>query len=430
MTQAPIDFGPLVAQAYAAERAAPCPGWREQGLMHGFPPPAEARVSKVNFLRPPFVRWSFQHIQRLLPTIDVPAGTAVRPLVRREEPLGQLVFRSLGGAQVTLDEHLKASHADGFIVLQDGAVRYEAYANGQTPETRHIMFSVTKSLIGTLAEALVAERRLDEHRLTMSYVDELRGSAFGDATVRQLMDMAIGVHYTEDYEDPLSESSQFGYASGLHPPYADLSHGLPPEYAGLDSLYAFLPRLRKKGEHGGFFNYVTAVTEVLAWVMERATGEACHEQLARLWRRLGCERDGHFIADPLGRGVAGAGFSATLRDMARFGQMLLDHGRVGDEQLLPPEVVSSLLAGGDPEVFARNPEFAPMGRLSYKSQWYVFNGRALLAIGIHGQQLYVDFETRMVSVKQASPPHALAPVNADSLALMHALSHHYREGSA
>ena len=139
--------------------------------------------------------------------------------------------------------------------------------------------------------------------------------------------------------------------------------------------------------------------------------------------------DGHFIADPLGRGVAGAGFSATLRDMARFGQLLLDDGRVGDEQLLPPGVVSSLLAGGDPEVFARNPEFAPMGRLSYKSQWYVFNGRALLAIGIHGQQLYVDFETRLVSVKQASPPHALSPVNADSLALMHALSHHYREGS-
>lgn len=427
MSRPPLDIPALIAQAYAAERAAPFPSWHAQGLMQGFPPAPDARVSRTNFLRPPYLRWSFQHIQRVLPTIAVPAGGAMRRLPRREHLLGGLMFDSLGGGRVSLDVHLKASHTDGFIVLQDGAIRYEAYANGQTAETRHIMFSVTKSLIGTLAESLVAEGRLDEQALAGDIVGELKSSAFGDATVRQLMDMAVGVHYTEDYEDPLSESSQFGYASGLYPPYADLSGGLPAAYQGLDSLYSYLPRLRKKGGHGGFFDYITAVTEVLAWVMERATGEACHQQLARIWRRLGCERDGHFIADPLGRNVAGAGFSATLRDMARFGQMLLDDGRVGDEQLLPAGVVQRLLAGSDPEVFARNPEFASMGRLSYKSQWYVFNGRALLAIGIHGQQLYIDFETRLVSVKQASPPHALSPVNFDSLGLVHALSHHYRQ---
>lgn len=427
MSQPPVDLRALVAATYAAERAAPSPAWSELGHMDGFPPAPGARVTRKTFMRPPLNRWGFQHINRLLPTIDVPAGAAGRALPRAEEAaLQDLLFDSLSGQRVTLLEHLKASHTDGFIVLKEGRVSFEYYANGQTPATRHIMFSVTKSLIGTLAQWAVTEGRLDERRLAQDIVPELRGSAFGDATVRQLMDMAVGIHYTENYEDPLSESSQFGYACGLYPPYVDESAPLPQEYEGLDSLYTYLPRLRKKGEHGGFFDYVTAVTEALAWVLERATGEACHERLAQLWHGLGCERDGYFIADGLGRNVAGAGYSATLRDMARFGQMLLDYGRVDGDQLLPRAVVEDLLAGSDPAIFAGNPEFAPMGPLSYKSQWYVFNGRALLAIGIHGQQLYVDFEAGIVSVKQSSPPQAVAAINIDTLELMHALSRHFR----
>jgi len=431
MSHPPFDIPALIRAAYEQTRNEPSASWQELGLMQGFPPAPAARVTRRNFMRPLLNRWSFQHIARLLPTIDVPAPAQARELARQEDAgLATLRFRSVGGAEVTLAEHLAASNTDGFIALHRGRILLEHYANGQTPQTRHIMFSVTKSLIGTLAQWMVHEGRLDETLLAQDIVDELRGSAFGDATVRQLMDMAVGVHYTEDYENPLSESSQFGMACGLTPPNADDLPTTPTEYAGLDSLYSFLPKLRKKGEHGGFFDYVTAVTEVLAWVMERATGVAAHQLLAQVWGLLGCERDGYFIADSLGRGVAGAGFSATLRDMARFGQMLLDRGRVGDKQVIPAAVIDTLLAGSDPAIFAANPDFAPMGPMSYKSQWYVLNGHALLAIGIHGQQLYVNFDTGLVSVKQASPPHALSAINIDSLELVRALDHHLAQATA
>jgi CubicO group peptidase (beta-lactamase class C family) len=425
MSQPPFDIPALIRASYAHARVE-SENWQERGLMQGFPPAPDARVTRRNFMRPPFNSWSFQHINRLLPTIDVPASAQPHALPCAEDAsLAGLRFRSVGGAEVSLAEHLAASHTDGFVVLQQGKVVFEHYSNGHTPSTRHIMFSVTKSLIGTLAEWMVHEGRLDESALAQDIVGELRGSAFGDATVRQLMDMAVGVHYTENYEDPLSESSQFGFACGLTPPYADDLAETPAQYAGLDSLYSFLPRLRKKGEHGGFFNYVTAVTEVLAWVMERATGVAAHELLSMVWARLGCERDGYFIADALGRGVAGAGFSATLRDMARFGQMLLNRGQVEGEQVIPSAVVDALLAGSDPAIFASNPEFGPMGPFSYKSQWYVLNDKALLAIGIHGQQLYVDFQAGMVAVKQSSPPDAVAAINIDSLGLMNTLTCHF-----
>ena len=421
MSQPPFDIPALVAATYEESAARPFADRDTLGLMRGFPPAPATRVDRRNFMGAPRNRWAFQHISRLLPSIDVPASTRVRELPRAERDLGGLAFASIGGRSVTLSQHLAASHTDGFVVLKDGAIAFEHYANGQTPATRHIMFSVTKSLIGVLAERLVVEGRLDDRLRADAILPELHGSAFGDATVRQLMDMAVGIHYREDYEDPLSESSQFGWASGLVAPRAAQMATLPPEYEGLDNLYAYLPRLRKRGEHGGFFDYVTAVTEVVAWVIERHTGEACHQMLARLWDGIGAERDAYFIADPSGRNVCGAGFNATLRDMARFGQMLLDFGRVGERQVLPRTVVESLLAGSDPAIFAANPEFAPIGPFSYRSQWYVLNGHALLAIGVHGQQLHVDFDARVVCVKQSSQPAAVSAINADTGALMQAL---------
>ncbi len=427
MDRPPFDIPALIGDVYARTPATP-PTWRELGVMDGFPPAPGARVTRRNFMYPPLNKWAFQHVCQLLPTIDVPAPAVSRELPRADLPLDTTPFRSICGREVSVAEHLKASDTDAFIVLHDGVIRFEHYANAQTPETRHIMFSVTKSMIGTLAESLVAQGRLDPASLVRDIVPELADSAFGDATVRQVMDMAVGVHYREDYEDPRSESSQFGYASGLYTGPADESAELPAEYAGLDNLYAFLPRLKKRGEHGGFFEYVTAVTEVLAWTMERATGQACHEMLARVWAGLGCERDGYFIADPMGRNVAGAGFSATLRDMARFGQMLLDDGKVGSVQVLPAGVVRTLLRGGSLEEFAANKEFAGLGRVSYKSQWYVFNDHALLAIGVHGQQIFVDFDARMVSIKQSSTPAAVAPINFDGMAMLGAIAARLRDG--
>ena len=124
---------------------------------------------------------------------------------------------------------------------------------------------------------MICEGKLDPERLAGDYVPEFAGSAYFDASVRQLLDMAVGISYTERYDDPASESSQFGYACGFQP--------APVEYAQYASLYQYLPSLRKRGEHGGLFHYVTATTEALAWVMERACGEACHELLARISSR-------------------------------------------------------------------------------------------------------------------------------------------------
>ncbi|MDB6444388.1 serine hydrolase [Pseudomonas sp. 21TX0197] len=389
-------------------------------FMQGFPPEPQRRVSWHNWMRAPFNQWGFRNLARLRPSIDVQAGAApVSPLQQAPQPLDQLHFNSECGLSISVIEHLLASQTDAFLVMQGDTVLYERYFNGQRPQDRHIMFSVTKSLIGTLGEQLVCEGLLDTALPAAHYVPELAGSAFADATVRQLFDMAVGIDYSEVYEDPDSESSQYGYACGFQP--------APVQYGQFESLYEYLPSLRKRGSHGGFFHYVTATTEALAWVMERACGRACHELLQDIWSQLGCERDGYFMADPWGRNVAGAGFSATLRDMARFGRLLANEGRHAGRQLLSSEAIAGILAGADPAVYATSPDFSAWTPgASYRSQWYVFNdhSQALMAGGIHGQYLFVDKPSGVVIVKQSSLSEAVSPFDGDSVRMLRAIAAH------
>ncbi|MEK1938933.1 MAG: serine hydrolase [Pseudomonas sp.] len=406
------EFAQALQSAYE-DGAEPTPA-----LMQGFPPAAEHRVTWHNFMSPPHNRWAFHNLGRIRPSISVERGAKPSaPLAIAAKRLTDFSFTSAAGHSVSMQHHLAASCTDGWLVMKNGAVLQELYFNGHQAHKRHIMFSVTKSLIGVLAEAMVGSGELNETALASDYVAELAGSAFGDATVRQLLDMAVAIDYDEVYDDPLSGSSQFGYACGLLPP--------PPGIAASQSLYEYLPATRKSGEHGGFFHYVTATTEALAWVMERASGRSCAEHLRKVWQGLGCERDGFFVADPWGRNVAGAGFNATLRDMARFGCMLLAKGQAQGEQLIPSTAIDSVLQGGDPAIYAANDIFAQWSPgATYKSQWYVYPGEALLGVGIHGQILYIDFAQQVVIVKQSSLPIAESVLDIDTLRLVRSLASH------
>ncbi|MBD8240397.1 serine hydrolase domain-containing protein [Pseudomonas fluorescens] len=389
-------------------------------LMQGFPAELKHRVTWHNWMRAPFNQWGFRNLARLRPSIDVAAGPGpVGTLKDAPKALESLCFDSECGLSISVIDHLVASQTDAFLVMQGDTVLFERYFNGQRACDRHIMFSVTKSLIGTLGEQLVTEGVLRPELPAAYYVPELAGSAFGDATVRQLFDMAVGIDYSEVYDDPNSESSQYGYACGFQP--------APATYAQFESLYQYLPSLKKRGSHGGFFHYVTATTEALAWVMERASGKACSQMLEAIWKRLGCDRDGYFMADAWGRNVAGAGFSATLRDMARFGRLLADDGRHDGLELLSPDTVARIAAGADPAIYAQNDEFSSWTPgASYRSQWYVFNdhSQALMAGGIHGQYLFIDKSSGVVIVKQSSLAEAVGPFDADSVRMLRAIAAH------
>lgn len=388
------------AQAQTATTAPPLDPAR---LMQGFPPPPEYRIHIGNWQAWPQKIWSFQHVREIFPTRRLAPVAPVRPLPRAPVDLDTLQVGSADAPQ-TWPQMLQATHADAVLVLHRGRIVDERYLNGMKPETAHLMFSATKSMAGLMAAVLVAEGRLDASATVASVLPELAASAWAGATVRQVMDMTDGVRFTEVYTDPRSDIFPYIGAMGWAP---DLKRASTP--TGIQAMVATLGALHDE-PRGSAFRYRSPATDVTAWLAARAAGQSLTDWLQqRLWNALGMEHDGNVMLDPVGTEVAFAGMSASARDLARIGQMLLQRGRVDGRQIIPASVVDDLVRGGDPRAF----EAAGMPHRkgwSYRSQFWVNPNapRSFAAMGAFGQRLYVFPDHELVVVMFGSHPQPVA----------------------
>ena len=378
---------------------------RTMGWMEGAPPPEDKRIrfTDVDYFAFPKLRWTVCHFRELMPSVGVDKGTkAARVLpVALDATIDAVRFMPLGGRQkMTWEAAFAANYTDGIIVLHHGTVVYERYAGCLNEGTLHGAMSVTKSLTGLLGEVLVAEGRLDEGALVGELIPALRGSAFGDATVRQVMDMTTGLQYSEDYADPKAEVWAFAKAGSPLP--------APAGYTGPRGYFEFLQTVKPRGRHGAAFAYKTVNADVLGWLITATTGESVAQALAsRIWRRIGSEREAFYTVDSLGTPFAGGGLNATLRDLARVGQLMLDEGMVGEEQVLPRAAIERIRGGGKRETFEKA-GYKLLKGWTYGGMWWVSNDAhgAYAARGVHGQTIWVDPRADMVIVRLASHPVA------------------------
>jgi hypothetical protein len=309
-------------------------------------------------------------------------------------------FADPTGVRRDLDTFLVDQCTDALLVWANGRVCFEAYRNGHGPRSRHLVFSVTKSFTGLLAEMLIHDGRLDDQALVSDLVPELRASgAYGDATVRDVLDMEVGIDFSEVYEDPQSDIRQFAYAAGMR--------AVPDGVAAPASLYDYLPTLRKQGEHGVDFHYVTANSEVLGWVIERITDTPIAELFAdRVYGRIGAERDAFYMTDPMGKAVAGGGMCITAPDLLRLGLLVAHDGEWNGQRIVPADVIRRIKAGGTPRPSLWGNE-GGLEICSYRSQWYLNHPwRVLSAMGVHGQTIHISLDHDVVMVGQSSHPIA------------------------
>jgi CubicO group peptidase (beta-lactamase class C family) len=398
------------------------------GWMVGSPPPPDRliRFADASFTRFPRTRWSFAHMRQLMPTSVVARQEAPAFVLPRQErdDLDAVTFETLGArVPMTWAESLAANFTDGIVVLHRGRVVYERYVGVMTPHTPHIAFSVTKSFVATVAAMLIHDGVLDENATITRYLPELDGGGFGDATVTQLLDMTTGVDYVEDYTDDNSSIWSLSRAGGFRP--------RPQGYSGPETFCEYIQTLQKATAHGERFAYKTVNTDTLAWVLRRATGRTLSELLREhLWSRLGVEQDAYFTVDSTGVEFAGGGLNLTLRDMARFGEMMRLDGRFNGQQIVPSAVIATIRAGGNREHFALA-GYTLLPGWSYRAMWWItHNGHgAYTARGIHGQAIYIDPAAEMVIARFASHPLG-ANVNLDPISLpaYHALAAHLRRG--
>lgn len=373
------------------------------GWMQGQPPAPDKtiRPGDLDFFAFPKLRWTVCHFSQMMPVVGVDRGPdAATPLLEALDPaIKNVTFTSQGGKKMTWDEAFEVNYSDGVIVLHHGRVVYERYGGCLRPNGLHGAMSVTKSLTGLMAEALIAEGRLDENAPVASVIPELDGSAFGDATVRQVLEMTASLKYSEDYANPKAEVWAYSAAGSALPKR--------PDYTGPRGYYDALKVMKKDGAHGEAFGYKTPNADVAGWLVARASGQSLTEHLSQtIWSRLGQRREAFFTVDALGTPFAGGGFNATLRDMARFGQMILNGGRVGNKQVVSEAAIARLRQGGDPTKFIKAGYDLP--GWSYQSLWWITHDDhgSFAARGVHGQTIWIDPKADMVIARFASHPVA------------------------
>lgn len=382
------------------------------GWMQGSPPPPDKRVrfEDDRFFEFPQIRWTLSHMRELTPTVNVWRGAAAASALGdmapgMEEAIDKVEFADMHGTLRRWDTSLADTYTDGILVLHRGRRVYERYFGALRPEIAHACFSITKSYVATLAASLVHEGTLDETRLIPHYLPEMRGTAFGDASVRDVLDMQTGVAYSEVYTDPKAGVWDYGRAGGFR--------ARPAGYSGPGNFYDYLQTLRKEGEHALAFAYKTVNTEVLGWLMKRVTGIGLAQMLSeRIWSQLGCEQDGYIGVDSIGVPMGGGGLSASLRDLGRFGEMMRRDGEASGRQVVPAPVVADIRRGSDPAKFAKA-GYSLLAGYSYRNMWWVAHNEfdAFEARGIHGQRLYVAPKAELVIARMASHPVASSAAN-------------------
>ena len=350
-------------------------------------------VTLANWQDPPFNRWAFLHLDELLTMAPISrGGGAPRELPRAERDVSGLTFK-MRGERMTIGQMLAQTFTDAFIVLQDGKVAAEQYADGMSADTLHLTMSISKSLTSALAGILVAQGRLDPAATVPAYVPELRGTSFDGCTVQHLLDMRAGTKWSEDYGNFL-ESDAFVYEQvmGWRPRQMP---GLAPD------MYAYMASLTENARpHGGPFDYRSILTDVLGWVLERCGGQPFADLFSReVWSRLGAEHDAQITVDGAGCAITDGGICTTLRDLARFGQLYLDGGG-GVVPLLWAEQVTT--ADRDlVDAFSAAPEAALYPGALYRDLWWVISpDRGIFAgLGIYGQMLLIHRTASAVVAK-------------------------------
>jgi len=373
-------------------------------LMTGFPPAPAGQVTLANWRTPPFHRWAFQHVREIVPTAEIACDPDnVWRLPAAPADLSAVTVAA-GGGTLGFADFLAATDTDALVILHRGRVVWESYANGMTATQPHILMSVSKSVLGMVAGTLAGQGVLDPADLLTRWLPEMAGTAYAGASLQQLLDMRAGIGFEENYLATSGPIIAYRKAQGWNP-------AAPGDRAAdLRSFFATLSD--GDGPHGGRFHYVSPNTDLLAWVLERASGERYADLVGRvLWQPLGARSSAYITVDRLGAPRGAGGMCMTAGDLARIGQLLVQDGARDGRQIVPRAWIDDLVAAGDRAAWDAG-DFAhyfPGMPVHYRSKWYVLHGESplLFCVGVNGQNLFVDRANQLVIAKFSSHDAAM-----------------------
>ncbi|KLO31637.1 hydrolase [Mycolicibacter heraklionensis] len=361
-------------------------------------------ISLDNWLSEPYSRWSFQHVEDFVPTAVIARGTgpaAVLPTTGGE--LASVPVTTTDGAVAAVGAVMEATATDGWAVAHRGALVAEVYLGALGARTRHLLFSVSKSMVAAVVGALHGAGAIALEAPVTAYVPALADCGYAGATVRHLLDMRSGIAFSDNYLHPTAEIHTLDEAVGWAPG------------SGTDSpatLCDFLLTLRQKSAHGGPFEYRSCETDVLGWICEVAGGQRMPELMSELvWSRIGAQCDATIGVDPVGTGFFDGGISACLTDLIRFGSLFLRGGvSLTGRRVVPAAWIADTLDGGPDsrQAFAASPDDTGMPGGMYRNQvWFPYPGsNVVLCQGMCGQLIYINRAAEVVGAKLSTQSYA------------------------
>jgi CubicO group peptidase (beta-lactamase class C family) len=363
--------------------------------------PEELNLS--NWRRPPNNRWAFHHVREIVPTEDIPRGASVSQFDKSVvAAVAGVSVPGPGGEDWSLQDWLEVSNSDALLVAHKGKIVHEWYVDAAIEINPHIVFSVSKSITAILAGVLVEQGLLDPAKPLLEYIPELVDSGYRDASLQQLLDMVVNIDFNEDYLATSGKFVEYRTATAWHP-------------CGVDSidqnLHDFLCSLgRAEGDHGQVWRYKSPNSDLLGWVLERASGNRLASLMSRyLWQPMGAEADAYITVDRKGAARTAGGICVLPRDLLRFGELVRNRGYANGQQVIPERWIKDCSDGGSLDAWERGESAKEFPAGSYRNKWYQTGNqhRAMLAIGIHSQWIYINPVTEISIVKLSSQDEPL-----------------------
>ncbi|PEW06809.1 6-aminohexanoate hydrolase [Bacillus cereus] len=372
--------------------------------------PTKDNVTKENWLDDPYLRWSYTHMKEFTLINEVknnPDQVAHFPTALQN--LDDFAVQRGFGNTTPLKKLLDENKTDAFVVVQNGQLVYERYFNEYNESDPHGMASLAKVFTGAIIQSLAEENFIDVEKTADTYIKELKNTPFGKATLQQLLDMQVSAEYpTHGYMQLGLENqdAQLYLASNILP--------RGKNYEGPMKIYDMLLEAEETAPPGSTFSYNNGSTETLAWIIRTITGKSLSENVSeRFWSQIGMEENAYYVTDETKVEQASAGLNATARDMARFGQLLLNNGQYNGKQIVPSSITKSVKNVQEGEL--------AIGRgasISYHNQWWIPHNEqgAFEVLGSYGQTLYIDPKANMVIVhfsSNAAPSNEIHSVYSD-----------------
>ncbi len=381
-------------------------------IMKGSPPPIKYQVTLDNWRKYPFNSWSFVNVRNLIPTSPIYNNPDKEVILQKQLiDIDDLVINHKN-TSYKLKEIFKICDTDAFLVMHKGKIKFEFYDKFTRFNTPHIIFSVSKSLTSLLTGILVEKKVININNYISHILPETKGTAYEDATVRNVLDMSIASGFIEDYTGQAEIFKKYRSSTGWDLPETKSKQTVK----GLHDFLSSMPKSNQK--HGKKYHYCSPHSDLLGWIIERASGENYSKIMADLlFKKAGINHEANVTVDKWGASRAAGGISVSPYDLLLLSELVRNHGSNKNGQVIPTAWIEDFVNNKNNNSYLNQDNLERFPNGNYRSKWYQtgFKDNEYCAIGIHGQNIWINPQKEITIVRMSS---ASDPINIKTEELM------------